>query len=46
MWFLCGEVDKTYKRESPQEAWPSWENSSLGCIEAVHQWYDRKMPHH
>jgi len=24
--------------ESPQEAQPAWENSSLGFIEAVHQW--------
>jgi len=29
---------KTDERESPQEAKPARENSSLGFIEAVHQW--------
>jgi len=29
---------KTDERESPQEAQPEWENSSLVFIEAVHQW--------
>ena len=35
--FLC-VVYKTDERESPQEAQPARENSSLGFIEAVHQW--------
>jgi len=30
-------VQVTDERESPQEAWPAPENSSLGFIEAVHQ---------
>jgi len=30
-------INKTEKRESPQEVYPTWENSSLGLIEAVHQ---------
>jgi len=29
---------ETDKRESPQEAYSARENSSLGFIEAVHQW--------
>ena len=29
--------------ESPQEAQPAWENSSLGFIEAVHQWLWKTM---
>jgi len=37
----CGTLICQYKtdeRESPQEASPARENSSLGFIEAVHQW--------
>jgi len=30
--------NKTDEMESPQEAKPARENSSLGFIEAVHQW--------
>jgi len=30
--------NNTDERESHQEAQPAWENSSLGFIEAVHQW--------
>jgi len=26
------------KRESPQEALSVWENTSLGFVEAAHQW--------
>jgi len=28
-------LNKTAERESPQEAHPAWENSSLGFIKAV-----------
>ena len=34
-------VYRTDERESPQEAKPARENSSLGFIEAVHQKYER-----
>ena len=27
-----------WRKGSPQETMPEWENSSLGFIEAVHQW--------
>jgi len=32
-WFISTE-----KTESSQEAYPAWENISLGFIEDVHQW--------
>jgi len=32
------KLHKTEKRESPREAYPALGNSSLGFIEAVHQW--------
>jgi len=35
---ILSQIKKTEERESPQEAMPAWENSSLGFIEAVHQW--------
>jgi len=37
------KLNLTDERESPQEAWPAWENSSLGFIEAVHQWLWQTM---
>jgi len=30
--------NKTDEGERPLKAQPAWENSSLGFIEAVHQW--------
>jgi len=35
---ILSQIKKTEKREIPQEAKSAWENSSLGFIEAVHQW--------
>jgi len=35
---INGSIHLTDERESPQEALPARENSSLGFIEAVHQW--------
>jgi len=37
MWAsLLGQLN--WRKGSPQETRPEWENSSLGFIEAVHQW--------
>jgi len=36
-YFVLVYLNKTDERESPQEALPARENSSLGFIEAVHQ---------
>jgi len=38
VYFYQNTICKTDERESPQEAKLARENSSLGFIEAVHQW--------
>jgi len=35
---ICIKLNKTDEKKSPQEAKAAVKNSSLGFIEAVHQW--------
>jgi len=37
------DYNTTDEGESPQEAWPARENSSLGFIEAVHEFKVQKF---